>query len=89
MTDKRPHSRACGVSKHEHGADCHPNCPTCKGRPTDLTEAQANTVAAMDAGYQERIKTQSDRIGVFVSYLQDRGLLDDFNEWEAGQHGRD
>jgi hypothetical protein len=26
-----PHSRACGVRRHEHGADCHGNCPTCGG----------------------------------------------------------
>lgn len=30
--DQRPHSRACGVRRHEHGPDCHPNCPTCGGR---------------------------------------------------------
>lgn len=24
-----PHSRACGVIPHLHGAQCHPNCPTC------------------------------------------------------------
>jgi hypothetical protein len=28
-----PHSRACGWRQHEHGADCHPNCPTCHGGP--------------------------------------------------------
>jgi len=27
-----PHSRACGIRKHDHGPDCHPNCPTCSGR---------------------------------------------------------
>ena len=26
-----PHSRACGFSRHDHGPDCHPNCPTCSG----------------------------------------------------------
>lgn len=26
-----PHSRACGFRKHDHGADCNRNCPTCHG----------------------------------------------------------
>ena len=30
-TDLRPHSRACGIRKHEHGRECHSNCPTCGG----------------------------------------------------------
>lgn len=30
--DSRPHSRACGIRRHEHGPDCHSNCPTCAGR---------------------------------------------------------
>lgn len=28
-----PHSRACGTLKHDHGAACHANCPTCGGKP--------------------------------------------------------
>lgn len=35
-----PHSRACGMALHPHGAACHSNCPTCHGDdytpPTDL-----------------------------------------------------
>jgi uncharacterized protein (DUF2267 family) len=31
-TDSRPHSRACGIREHPHGAACHSNCPTCHGR---------------------------------------------------------
>lgn len=27
-----PHSRACGIRRHDHGPDCHSNCPTCGGR---------------------------------------------------------
>jgi hypothetical protein len=27
-----PHSRACGITLHEHGTACHNNCPTCHGR---------------------------------------------------------
>ena len=30
MTD--PHSRACGIVPHDHGPQCHPNCPTCSSR---------------------------------------------------------
>ena len=29
----RPHSRACGWAKHEHGTECSTNCPTCGGKP--------------------------------------------------------
>lgn len=29
--DERPHSRACGIKIHEHGAACAPDCPTCAG----------------------------------------------------------
>lgn len=27
----QPHSRACGVLKHNHGTSCNANCPTCGG----------------------------------------------------------
>lgn len=30
--DRRPHSRACGISQHEHGPACSTNCPTCGGK---------------------------------------------------------
>lgn len=30
--DVRPHSRACGFRKHDHGKDCSTNCPTCHGK---------------------------------------------------------
>jgi hypothetical protein len=29
--DDRPHSRACGITRHDHGTDCSPDCPTCCG----------------------------------------------------------
>lgn len=32
MIAQRPHSRACGWRKHEHGLACHTNCPSCGGR---------------------------------------------------------
>ena len=28
----RPHSRACGIRRHDHGPECSSNCPTCGGR---------------------------------------------------------
>ena len=28
---RAPHSRACGIHSHNHGSECHPNCPTCHG----------------------------------------------------------
>ena len=31
--DRLAHSRACGFRKHDHGRDCHQNCPTCHGLP--------------------------------------------------------
>jgi len=31
-TTHRPHSRACGIRKHQHGPECNSNCPTCGGR---------------------------------------------------------
>jgi hypothetical protein len=27
-----PHSRACGIHKHDHGPACSWNCPTCGGK---------------------------------------------------------
>lgn len=27
--DDRPHSRACGIRRHDHGPDCDSSCPTC------------------------------------------------------------
>lgn len=39
ITDDRPHSRACGIHKHDHGPGCHPNCPTCGGKAETTTSA--------------------------------------------------
>jgi len=36
--EEGPHSRACGISNHPHGPQCHSNCPTCHGRPYTVTE---------------------------------------------------
>lgn len=29
LSDPKPHSRACGITVHDHGVQCAPNCPTC------------------------------------------------------------
>jgi hypothetical protein len=29
ILDNRPHSRACGVRRHDHGPECSIDCPTC------------------------------------------------------------
>jgi len=36
--DTRPHSRACGITQHPHGSQCHRNCQTCGGRDEALPE---------------------------------------------------
>jgi hypothetical protein len=36
MSDRRPHSRACGPTPHDHGILCHSNCLVCGGRRRDL-----------------------------------------------------
>jgi hypothetical protein len=30
-----PHSRACGISQHDHGISCARDCPTCHGNNPD------------------------------------------------------
>jgi len=30
---EQPHSRACGIVPHRHGAACHLSCPSCQGIP--------------------------------------------------------
>jgi len=40
VTREGPHSRACGIRRHDHGVDCHSNCPTCGGRRPEQTDAE-------------------------------------------------
>lgn len=42
--DERPHSRACGITPHEHGLSCNPDCPTCHGAVTPLPPDIVRTV---------------------------------------------
>lgn len=44
--DNRPHSRACGITPHEHGTWCHSNCPTCHGGNPDVPQTSEATRAA-------------------------------------------
>lgn len=32
LLPEHPHSRACGITPHNHGLHCHENCPTCHGK---------------------------------------------------------
>jgi hypothetical protein len=41
-----PHSRACGIRRHNHGSDCHANCPTCGGRHRAISAEQADAPAS-------------------------------------------
>lgn len=48
-----PHSRACGISKHDHGPRCHRNCPTCHGAaipetPREFAEPGELATAVID-----------------------------------------
>lgn len=36
--DRRPHSRACGITPHAHGRACSVDCPTCHGTETPEPE---------------------------------------------------
>lgn len=51
MTGQGPHSRACGVRRHEHGPDCHRNCPTCGGRGDAPPKALTDPHAQVGPGY--------------------------------------
>ena len=43
-----PHSRACGMLAHPHGALCSTNCPTCHGRVETYTSNPLPDTAALD-----------------------------------------
>ena len=38
-----PHSRACGISPHQHGASCSGDCPTCMAATPDARHSQGVT----------------------------------------------
>ena len=40
-------------------------------------------VQKLQRAYEERIDRQTKRIGTFLDYLNEKGLVDDFNEWET------
>lgn len=62
-----PHSRACGIRKHDHGDACHSNCPTCHGESPQGEPSDAQVLAALNAednmravqgGYKPREKPE-------------------------------
>ena len=36
--DRRRHSRLCSIRRHDHGPECHSNCPSCGGQPEVLED---------------------------------------------------
>jgi hypothetical protein len=48
VKDKRPHSRACGIRPHDHGPECHGNCPTCHGSLIDDGSAPTVPIESLD-----------------------------------------
>jgi hypothetical protein len=43
-----PHSRACGIHPHPHGAWCSTDCPTCGGKPHTSVAGHEQEVPAND-----------------------------------------
>lgn len=43
VIDRRPHSRACGIYSHPHGAFCALDCPTCHGALIEETTSTDET----------------------------------------------
>lgn len=41
--------------------------------------------AAQAEAYEKRIQFQRDRITLFAEFLQERNLIDDFNNWESAR----
>lgn len=74
--DRRPHSRACGISPHDHGQACSTNCPTCHGQETPEPEPFATTQR-----YTVSVYTTNDQyeqpyiINHVVDFKVDNGVL--------------
>lgn len=68
--DRRPHSRACGITIHDHGLQCSPDCPTCAtpfAALSDSGEALAETMAeiirdAYKAGSVASLRFEAKRL---------------------------
>ena len=56
-----PHSRACGIRKHEHGTSCHSNCPTCGGKADSVEAAVKATVIEKGVDVQFRTEYPVDQ----------------------------
>lgn len=52
-----PHSRACGIRRHDHGSECHSNCPTCGGQPVlvDHRSEEAQVISKALADQHKRM----------------------------------
>lgn len=60
MTDRRPHSRDCGITPHAHGPACHINCPSCAGgRMGDDDEVTAPAAMTDATDIVERLRVMS------------------------------
>ena len=43
----------------------------------------ADDLQKLQARYEARINAQRDRLTVLLTFLEERGLVDEFNEWET------
>jgi len=46
-----------------------------------LSKQQQEALTEITQGYEKRIRHQATRLGFFVQFLEERGLLDEFNAW--------
>jgi hypothetical protein len=47
----------------------------------------ADKAVTADQAYRAQIKRQAERITTFIDFLQHKGLLVEFNEWESTKAG--
>ena len=62
-----PHSRACGIRKHDHGVACHSNCPTCHGCQTFTTPTPAPHCGSCTCGKRAPLQGSPRRPGAVTS----------------------
>lgn len=72
MKGDLPHSRACGIRPHDHGPDCHENCPTCHGgllgvvHPSDGVENSSEHDCSRDGhDFQMVVNFSGDLLQMF------------------------
>lgn len=71
----QPHSRACGIDKHEHGIQCHRNCPTCHGGNPDVPQNSELSVrrAKLEVKAASTNTTQSLNKVHFIGFTASNG----------------